>query len=83
MCVICVRDSTKVLKASLCLLKRPGNSSIDRSVLMRIYSFEDAAPHACILMQDYCKDVQKKHLEKLISYLQRIHQPTQEDSVAK
>merc|ERR1712051_45346 len=51
-------------------LKRPGNSSIDRSVLMRIRSFDGDTASACSLMKDYCKDVQKKHLEKLVRYLQ-------------
>ena len=64
-------------------LKRPGNSSINRSVLMRIRSFNGDTASACSLMKDYCKDVQKKHLEKLMCYLQRIQQLTQEDSVAK
>ena len=64
-------------------LKRPGNSSIDRSLYMRIRSFNGDTAAACRLMKDYCKDVQKKHLEKLMSYLQRIQQLTQEDSGAK
>jgi len=51
-------------------LKRPGISSIDRSVLMRIRSFDGDTASACSLMKDYCKDVQKKHLEKLVLYLQ-------------
>ena len=57
--------------------------AVDRSVLMRISSFNGDTASACSLMKDYCKDVQKKHLENLMCYLQRIQQGTQEDSVAK
>ena len=64
-------------------LRRPGNSSIDRSMLLRIRSFNGDTASACSLMKDYCKGVQKNHLEKLMGYLQRIQQLTQEDSVAK
>ena len=57
--------------------------SIDRSLYTRIKSFNGDNAAACRLMKDFCKDVQKKHLEKLVGYLQRIQQLTQEDSVAK
>jgi len=57
--------------------------SIHRSLFMKISSFNGDNAAACRLMKDYCKDCQKKHLEKLVGYLQRIQQLTQEDSVAK
>ena len=65
------------------LFNRPENSSIDWSMLIRISSFDGNTASACSLMKDYCKDVQKKNLEKLVCYLQHIQQLTQEDSVAK
>merc|ERR1719483_1699826 len=77
------KEVDKFVKKQIDALKMPGNSSVDRSVLIRISSFNGNTASACSLMKDYCKDVQKKHLEKLVGYLQRIQQLTQEDSAAK
>ena len=82
-CKALKKEVDKFVDKHVDALRRPGNSSIDRSMLMRICSFNGNTASACSLMKDYCKGVQKNHLEKLVGYLQRIQQLTQEDSVAK